>query len=110
VTAETDALSLTIDGDLRVADIVNTSSQYRAQSITTTAAEALGAATILSNRKLLHITPTNGAIYWGYSSAVTTTTGSPLFPNNTLWLSVGANVHVYVIAAATTDSRIGELS
>jgi hypothetical protein len=98
------------NSQLEVADILDVGSQYRAQSVTTTAAEALGATTILANRKLLHITPTNGTIYWGYSNAVTTTTGTPLFPNNTLWLSVGASTHVYVIAAVTTDSRIGELS
>ena len=43
-----------ITGDLRSVDIVNTAGQYRAQSVTTTAAEALGAATILANRKSYH--------------------------------------------------------
>ncbi len=99
-----------INSQMETRDVLNVSSQYRAQSVTTTATEALGSATILANRKLLHITPTNGVIYWGYSSAVTTTTGTPLFPNNTLWLSVTDNVHVYVIAAATADSRVGEVS
>jgi hypothetical protein len=99
-----------VNSQLSVRDVLDISSQYRAQSVTTTAAEALGAATILSNRKLLHVTPTNGTIYWGYSSAVTTTTGTPLLPNSTLWLSVTNNVHVYVIAAATTDCRVGEVS
>jgi hypothetical protein len=105
---QTDPLSLTIDGDLRVADIINTSGQYRAQSITTTAAEALGGATILANRKMLSITPTNGTIYWGFSNAVTATTGSPIFKNQQMTFAVGANVHIYVIATATTDSRISE--
>lgn len=99
-----------INNQLETRDVLNVSFQYRAQSITTSAAEALGGATILANRKLLHITPTNGTIYWGYNSSVTTTTGSPLFPNNTLWLSVTDNVHVYIIAGTTVDSRIGELS
>lgn len=95
---------------LSIADILNVGSQYRAQSITTSAAEALGGASILANRKLLSITPTNGIIYYGYNSSVTTVTGSPLFPNNTLWLSVGSNTHIFLIAATTTDARIGELS
>lgn len=97
-------------GEQFVRDVLNVGAQSRAQSVTTTAAEALGAATILANRKLIHITPTNGIIYWGYTSGVTTATGSPLLPNNTLWLSVTDNVHVFLIAAATTDVRIGELS
>ena len=95
---------------LETVDILNVSSQYRAQSVTTTAAEALGGATILTNRKMLTITPTNGTIYWGYNSSVTTATGTPLSAFQTLFLSVGSSNHVYVIAAATTDSRIGELS
>lgn len=99
-----------INNQLETRDVLNVSSQYRAQSVTTAAAEALGAATILSNRKLLHITPTNGTIYWGYSSGITTTTGTPLFPNNTLFLSVTDNVHIYVIAGATVDTRVGEVS
>jgi hypothetical protein len=99
-----------VNNQENVRDVLDKSSQYRAQSVTTSAAEALGAGTILANRKLLHITPTNGTVYWGYSNAVTTTTGTPLFPNNTLWLSVTDNVHVYVIAGATTDTRIGEVS
>lgn len=101
-------LSLSITGDLRSADIVNTAGQYRAQSVTTTAAEALGAATILANRKSLTITPTNGTVYWGFSNAVTTTTGTPIFKNQCMSFAVGANVHVYVIAGATTDCRMTE--
>jgi|SRR5579859_200317 len=101
---------LSINNQLETRDVLNISSQYRAQSVTTTAAEALGGATILANRKLLHITPTNGIVYWGYNSSVTTATGAPIFPNNTLFLSVTDNLHVYVIAGATTDVRIGELS
>lgn len=95
---------------LETVDILNVSTQYRAQSVTTTAAEALGGATILANRKMIHITPTNGIIYWAYNSSVTTTTGTPIFPNNTLMLAVGSSNHVYLIAGATTDSRIAELS
>lgn len=101
---------LSINNQIETRDVLNVSSQYRAQSITTTVAEALGAGTILVNRKLLHITPTNGTIYWGYSNTVTTTTGTPIFPNNTLWLSVTDNVHIFLISATTIDSRIGEVS
>lgn len=101
----------TVDnGQLLTQDTLGTSSQYRAQSVTTTAAEALGAATILVNRKMLTITPTNGIIYFGTNSSVTTTTGTPIFPNNTLFLDVTDNLHIFVIAAATTDARIIEFS
>jgi hypothetical protein len=91
-----------------VQDIINVSGQYRAQSVTTTAAEALGAATILANRKMLSITPTNGTVYWGYSNAVTTATGTPIFKNQNMVFSVGPSVHIYVISAGTVDCRMAE--
>jgi hypothetical protein len=99
-----------INSQLETRDVLNVSSQYRAQSVTTTAAQALGGATILVNRKLISITPTNGVIYWGTNSSVTATTGSPLFPNNTLFLSCTDNSQVWIIGTATTDVRIAEFS
>lgn len=95
-------------GEQFTRDVINVSSQFRAQSVTTSAAQALGAATILVNRKVITITPTNGTIYWGTSSGVTTTTGTPLFAFQTLTLSCTDNVPVWVIAAATVDTRIFE--
>lgn len=93
-----------------VVDIVSISSQYRAQSVTTTAAQALGGTLVLSGRKLITITPTNGTVYWGGNASVTTTTGSPLFANNTLFLSFTDAVPVYLISAGTVDVRILEAS
>ena len=101
-------VGITSNGNLEVADILNVAGQYRAQSVTTSAAEALGAATILANRKSLTITPTNGTVYWGFSNAVTTTTGTPIFKNQTMAFAIGPSLHVYVIAAATTDCRMTE--
>lgn len=98
------------NNQLQTRDVINVSSQYRAQSVTTTAAEALGASTILVNRKLIMITPTNGIIYWGTNSSVTSVTGSPIFPNSTLSLSFTDNLHVFLIGTATTDVRIMEAS
>jgi hypothetical protein len=99
---------ITPNGDLDVSDIVETAGQYRAQSVTTTAAEALGAGSILANRKSLTITPTNGTVYWGYSNAVTTTTGTPIFKNQCMAFAIGATLHVYVISAGTVDCRMTE--
>jgi len=102
------AIRLNANRNIQVADSIDISSQYRAQSVTTTAAEALGAASILVNRKMIVITPTNGTIYWGTSNAVTTSTGTPIFKNQTVSISVTDNIHIYVIAASTTDVRIME--
>lgn len=96
------------NSQLLTADIINTSSQYRAQSVTTSAAQALGAASALTNRKFIQITPTNGTIYYGTSNAVTTATGSPLFSNQTLTVAFGTIVQLWVIAATTVDTRVLE--
>lgn len=93
-----------------VVDVLNTAGQNRAQSVTTTAAEALGAATILTNRKMLSIRPTNGIIYWGFTNTVTTTTGTPIYTNEIMTISATDNLHIYVIAASTIDARISEAS
>jgi hypothetical protein len=99
---------LSLDNQLQTADVISVAGQNRAQSVTTTAAEALGGATILANRKFLSIRPTNGTIYWGFTTGVTTTTGTPIFANEVFTISATAAVHIYVIAAATTDTRISE--
>lgn len=96
------------NGQLQVRDVINTAGQNRAQSITTSAAEALGAATILTNRKFVSMTPTNGTIYWGFTSGVTTSTGTPIFKNQTITIAVTDNVHIFVISAGTVDCRIAE--
>lgn len=89
-------------------DVINVGSQYRAQSVTTSAAQALGAGSILANRKFISITPTNGTIFYGTNNSVTTTTGAPLFANQTLTVSFTDNVQLWVIAATTTDLRVLE--
>jgi hypothetical protein len=93
---------------LSVYDIINSAGQYRAQSVTTTAAEALGAGTILANRLSLTVTQTNGTVYWGYSNAVTTSSGTPIAKNQTASWAIGPNVHVWLISAGTVDCRITE--
>lgn len=103
-----DSKIITLANQIQIRDVINVSGQYRAQSVTTTASEALGAATILLNRKFISITPTNGVIYWGLSSAVTIATGTPILKNQTTTISSTDNVHIYVIAIATTDVRIVE--
>lgn len=96
------------NNQLQTRDVINTAGQNRAQSITTSSAEALGGTTILVNRKFISLTPTNGTIYWGFTSGITTSSGTPIFKNQSVTIGVTDNVHVYVIAAQTTDCRIAE--
>lgn len=97
------------NSQLQVRDVINTAGQNRAQSVSTTAAEALGAATILANRKFISITPTNGTVYWGFTNGVTTASGTPIFKNTPAVFSFTDNVHIYLICASgTVDCRIAE--
>lgn len=77
-------------------------------SVTTTAVLAKVGTSMLNDRKLLIITPTNGTIYYGASSSVTTTNGSPIFKNQTLSLSFTNSIPIYLISTGTVDVRIGE--
>lgn len=99
-----------INSQLLDADFLNTSSQFRNQNSTTSASEALGAGTILANRKFISITPTNGTIFWGTSNAVTTSTGTPIFKNQSFTAAFGPSVHVWIISGSTIDCRIVEAS
>lgn len=107
VGQETTPINSTTLGELYTVAVANTAVQHRAQSVTTTAAEALGTVTILANRKFICITPTNGTVYWGISG-VTTSSGSPIFKNQTLTIAANANVHIFLIASGTVDCRIVE--
>lgn len=101
---------LAINNQLEVRDVINVASQYQAIALSTTAVEAKGATTRLANRKMVSIIPTNGTIYWATNSSVTTTTGQPIFPNQTLQLSFTDNVTVFIIAAGSVDVRVLEAS
>lgn len=94
--------------DLGTSDVINVSGQNRAQSVTTSAAEALGGAVRLVNRKFISIQPSNGNIYFGFTSGVTTSTGTLIYRGQLFSIAATDNVPIYVIAAQTTDVRIVE--
>lgn len=96
------------DGSIPVSELLSASAQYRAQSISATASELLGASAILVNRKVLGVTPTNGTIYIGFNSSVTTTTGTPIFKNQSVTIAATDTIHVYAVAANAVDCRVYE--
>ena len=96
------------NGDLFVRDSINSSSTNAALSVTATAVEAKVGALRLTNRKFISITPTNGTIYWGSTSAVTVSSGTPVFKNQCITIAFTDNVAVWLIGVATTDVRIVE--
>lgn len=97
-------------GQVAVRDLINVASQQQSLTVSTTAVQALGGATILAQRKLLTITPTSGTIYWSVNSGVTTSTGFPLFANQTLFLSFSSGVPVYLISTAANSVIVMEAS
>lgn len=106
---ETNYVQVDAVGNLQTASTLSVGGQNRNQAITTSAAEALGAAVILTNRDLLTITPIDGTVYWGYGSGTTSSNGTPIFKNQTLSISVSDNVHIYLITSTgTVDCRISE--
>lgn len=100
----------TSGGQVKTTDILSVAGQSKQQSVTTTAIMAIGGSSVLAARKLLTICPTNGTVYWGYSSGITTASATPIFMNQVLALSVSDNLPVYVIAAAAVNCVISEAS
>jgi hypothetical protein len=89
-------------------DSINTTTQMQSISVGTTAVAAIGAGTILAGRKLLTVCPTNGTIYWGNSSAVTVSTGFPLYQGQVRDFSFTDAVPLYIISAGTVTTLVFE--
>lgn len=92
--------------DLPVRDVIDTSLISGVVSVSTTAVEAKAGATRLAARKAVLICPTNGVVYLGTSTGVTTSTGVPIFKNEKYPLDISDANPVYLIAASGTVSVI----
>lgn len=88
---------------------INGPSVYSAVSVTTSAAEVKVGGSALDERKVIVIQPTNGTIYLGFDSSVTSSNGLVLKKAQTLILEAGDSQPIFAIAASTVDVRIWEL-
>lgn len=89
-------------------DNVDTDLVSGAIAVTATATLANVSGTNLTNRKFISITPRSGGVFIGDSS-VTTSTGTPLFLNQTITLDISDNVDVYlIVASGSANVRIIE--
>lgn len=99
------------NSQLETADIINAGTGTQAAfTVGTTALPIRVGASNLANRKLITI-HNNSLVtfFWGYTSAVTTTTGTPILSGQQDGWTVGAGQDVYVIAGtATNNARITE--
>jgi len=95
----------TANGSLSTTDISNNGGVNAAISVTTSAIEAKVGGSALANRKNLTIHNNGtGTIYWGYSSGVTTTNGTPVFKDQFVSWDVGASTSVFLIAISGTQN------
>jgi len=108
----TNKAKVTLNQDLRSADILIGPGVEGALTVGTTAVEVKVGGSPLTTRKLVTVyNNSNSTIYWGYTSGVTTTTGTPIFKNQTgRWdISAETNAKIYLIAgSAGNNTRITE--
>lgn len=94
---------------VNTADILNVSGLEGTLSVTTTATPIRVGAGNLTNRKLItFFHSSSNPVYWGYTSGVTTTTGTPITKDQMMQWPVGPNVNIYLISTATVTGRITE--
>lgn len=96
--------------DAGVSDISNAGGVQAGISVTTTATEARAGGSALANRKNLTIYNNSSAdMFWGYTSGVTVSTGTPLVKQSLISLNVGPNTLVYlIVASGSHNARITE--
>jgi hypothetical protein len=98
------------NGKLETSQISNNSGVEGALTVGTSAVELKVGASALSNRiNATLINNSNTDIYWGYTNAVTTTTGTPIVKGQFACWSVGPNTSIFLIAgSAGNNTRITE--
>lgn len=91
-------------------DVLNSQGVYGTLTVGTTAVELKVGASPISDRQAVTMQAMDNAIYWGYNSSVTTSTGTRIFKDQFIMLPIGPDVSVYLIAnGAGKNVRIGEL-
>jgi hypothetical protein len=100
----------TLNGDLNTADLLVGSGVEGALTVGTSAVEAKVGGSVLANRKLLTVhNNSNSTIYWGFTSGVTTSTGTPIFKNQFISWDISDIAKVYLIASgAGNNTRVTE--
>jgi hypothetical protein len=108
----TDSNSTYGNDESLVIDILNGVGLQGAISVTNVAIEAKVGATILTSRKTLTVMNNGTAIiYWGYTNAVTASTGTPIYKKQVATWGIGDNLQVFLIAASGTHNcRVTEAS
>lgn len=85
-----------------VADVLNNNGVQGTLTVGTTAVEVRVGTSRLENRKSVTLyNSSNNTIYWGYTSGVTVSNGTPIARNQYVEWSIGDQLPIFVIAATT---------
>lgn len=87
-------------------------SENGAVTVTGTASELKVGASRLSERVVVTMQPLDGAIYFGFSNSVTSSTGTKVFKGQYFSLEAGESEQVWLVAdpGESVDVRISERS
>lgn len=99
------------DDQSAVADVLNAGTGVQgAITVGALATEAKVGASPLTGRKCVTVhNNSNSTIYWGYTNAVTTSTGTPIFKDQQINFAVGDGQAIFLIAAgAGNNVRVTE--
>jgi hypothetical protein len=102
---ETTPVGANSQGELFVTDTIRVGGIEGAISVSTTAVEAKVGASLYSGRTSLTVYNNGTAtIYWGFTNAVTSSTGTPFFKNQQLVFSIEGTASIWLIAASGTHN------
>lgn len=106
---ETNYVSADGNGNLHAADVLRVGGTQGTISVSTTAIEAKVGASRLNPRKSL-TAYNNGSqtVYWGFTSGVTTSTGTPILKTNSAVWSIGDQTIYLIAPSGSNDVRITE--
>lgn len=108
--SETTPVSSTLNGDINSADTIRVGGIQGTLTVGTSAVELKVGGSRLANRKLASVfNDSNSIIYYGYTDAVTISTGTPIFKNQFVEWAINDSTTVYLIAdSAGNNTRITE--
>lgn len=97
-------------GELFGVDALNAGGTQGAITVGTSAVEVKVGASALTNRKLVTLhNNSNATFYWGYTSGVTTSTGTPIFKDQVMFWAAKSSAPIYVITgSAGNNGRVTE--
>ena len=114
ITDGTNVASVSIHNDIGVVDGLASGGLFGNLTLTTssTAYEAKADGARLAGRKSLTIMPIDSDMYWGYSSSVTISNGTPIFKNQFMEFSLDptdSNAQIWLVCSASNkNARITE--